>query len=152
MVRLEDEAPATVTSVINCNADLRPAAVPNSYINFNNVQQYIAIAYAIYSGDTATLNRLVTQLTKPTIEGYRFADDVLFRAYNLVPKVSLQNQTFGTRLGDIFLWVHPDWQIDTEAVYSVQVINQELLEIFENQYQVGSETCAYPGEGYQFPE
>lgn len=151
MPMLSDVDAAVISSVVNCNADLRPAAVFNDFINFDNAQKYLNIAYAIYSGDTQTTTRLLREVTSTTIDGYRFADDVLFRTYTKIPTVDLSGFSINTALGDIYLWVHPDWKLDSETFYTVQIINNQTLTQFEQQYQTGSGTCQYPQGGASFP-
>jgi hypothetical protein len=145
-----DKNAAFVTAITNCNADLAPGAVPNRYIDTTNVDTYVRIAYGIATGDLPNAATLIDNLTKPTTAGYRFPDEVLFRGINNIPSVNLDGYEIITRLGDVDLWVHPDWTIDTNFYYTFEVINYKVLAQTFDQFPDNT-TCAYPG-GVGFPQ
>jgi hypothetical protein len=148
-IKRNDLNPASLSAIFNCNADLAPGAVENRNINYANVDKYVRIAYALSTGDLANAGTLIDSLTLPAIAGYRFPNTVLFRAVNQIPTVDLEGYDFSSRLGDIGLWVHPDWTIEPEAIYSAQVINFNTLADTQDQFPDGT-TCVYPG-GLDFP-
>lgn len=144
-----DINPASLSAIYNCNADLAPGAVPNRNLDTTNVDAYVRIAYALATADLANAATLIDSLLLPTIAGYTYPEDVLFRAINQIPYVNLDGQIFSTRLGNIGLWVHPDWTVNPDAFYGIQVINWGILDQTQDQFPDGA-TCAYPA-GFDFP-
>jgi hypothetical protein len=144
-----DKNAAYLSAITNCNAYLAPAPVPNLNINYANFDKYVRIAYGIGTGDLGTAGTLLDTLTASTIAGYTFPDSVLFRGINNVPSVNLDGYEISTRLGDIELWVHPDWLIDTFFQYTYEVIHYNLLDQTLDQFPDGTE-CNFNG-GLDFP-
>ena len=104
---------AYLSAISNCNAYLAPAPVPNLEIDTGNVDAYVRIVYALATADLANAATLIDSLTQPTIAGYTFPQEVLFKAVNNIPGIDLDGLEIATRLGDVELWVHPDWTIDS---------------------------------------
>jgi hypothetical protein len=144
-----DKNAAYLSAITNCNAYLAPAPVPNLNINYANFDKYVRIAYGIGTGDLGTAGTLIDTLTAPTIAGYTFPDSVLFRGVNNIPTINLEGFEISTRLGDIELWVHPDWMIDPAFVYTFEVINYKVLAQTLDQFPDGTE-CNFNG-GLDFP-
>lgn len=144
-----DKNAAYLSAITNCNAYLAPAPVPNLNINFGNFDRYVRIAYGIGTGDLGTAGTLIDALTSPTIAGYTFPDQVLFRGVNNIPSVDLDDYEISTRLGDVELWVHPDWQIDPGFYYTFEVINYKALAQTLEQFPDGT-VCNFNG-GLDFP-
>ena len=144
-----DKNAAYLSAISNCNAYLAPAPVPNLKINFANVDKYVRIAYALGTADLANAATLIDSLTLPTIAGYTFPEEVLFRAVNNIPSVNLDGYEISTRLGDVELWLHPDWVINSTFAYTFEVINYNLLATSENQFPDGT-VCNFSGSN-DFP-
>lgn len=144
MLRKNDLRPAFLGVVYNCNADLAPGAVENRSINQGNVDKYVRLAYALATADLPNAATLLDSLTQPVINGFKFADEALFSTLNQIAAIDLENFIFTSRLGDIGMWVHPDWVIQPEAYYTVQVINFSPLAMSPNQIPE-SIACRYPG-------
>jgi hypothetical protein len=147
----EDTNAAAITAIKNCNADLAPGAVENRYITPANAQQYAQLAYGLATGNLVNFTQLLERLNSPTIDGYKFPDSVLFTAQTQIPTITLEGKTITTELGDIGLWVHPDWMVLPEALFSFQVINYEVLTTLDNQYVLAEDACTYPGDSLSFP-
>jgi hypothetical protein len=145
-----DKNASYLSAISNCNAYLAPAPVPNLDINFGNVDTYIRIAYGIGTGDLGTASTLIDTLTQPTIAGYTFPEEVLFRAINNIPSINLDGYEISTRLGDIELWIHPDWIINSFFEYTFEVINYNRLDPTADQFPDGTE-CNFNG-GLDFPQ
>ena len=149
-LKLTDKNAASLSAISNCNADLAPGAVANRNIDSSNVDTYVRIVYAIATGDLPNAATLIDSLKQPVIAGYKFPDSVLFRAKNQISSVDLTGYQFSTRLGDIALWVHPDWIVQPDADYGAQVIDFSLLDTTTEQFPDGT-VCTYPGPGAVFP-
>lgn len=143
-LRSDDLRPATIGVVANCNFDLAPGPVENRYIDATNVDRYVRIAYALSTGDFANASTLIDSLTLPVIAGYKVPDETLFSILNQLPGVDLTDFTFTSRLGNIGLWVHPDWEVIPTAVYTAEIINFSPLAMSPNQIPE-SIACRYPG-------
>jgi hypothetical protein len=139
-----DKNAAYLSAISNCNAYLAPAPVPNLKINFANVDKYVRIAYALGTADLANAATLIDSLTLPTIAGYTFPEEVLFRAVNNIPSVNLDGFGITTRLGDVELWLHPDWEIRDFFTYTFEVINYETLAPTLDQFPDGT-VCNFSG-------
>lgn len=146
----EDSNAAAITAISNCNADLAPGAVKNRYITPANAAQYAQLAYGLATGNLVNFTSLLTKLASPTIDGYKFPDSVLFKAQTEIPTITLSGKTITTELGDIGLWVHPDWMVRSEANYTFQVINYKVANKLSNQYPF-VDTCTYPAADLSFP-
>jgi hypothetical protein len=144
-----DKNAAYLSAITNCNAYLAPSPVPNLKINLANVDKYVRIAYALSTSDLANAATLIDSLTQPTIAGYTFPDEVLFRAVNNIPSINLDGYEISTRLGDIELWIHPDWIIDQIFEYTYEVIHYNRLEPTLDQFPDGT-VCNFNG-GLDFP-
>jgi hypothetical protein len=144
-----DKNAAYLSAITNCNAYLAPSPVPNIKINFGNVDRYVRIIYGIGTGDLGNAATLIDTLTQPTIAGYTFPEEVLFRAVNNIPSINLDGYEISTRLGDIELWVHPDWLIADFFTYSYEVINYNILDPTTEQFPDGT-VCNFSG-GLDFP-
>jgi len=138
-----------LSAITNCNAYLAPSPVPNLKINLANFDKYVRIAYGIGTGDLGTAATLIDSLTQPTIAGYTFPDEVLFRAVNNIPGINLDDLEISTRLGDVELWVHPDWDIDPFFYHTFEVINYKVLAQTLDQFPDGT-VCNFNG-GLDFP-
>jgi hypothetical protein len=133
-----DKNAAYLSAISNCNAYLAPSPVPNLKINFANVDKYVRIVYALSTADLANAATLIDSLTQPTIAGYTFPEEVLFKSVNNIPSVNLDGYEIATRLGDIELWVHPDWVINDNFEYTFEVIDYSVLATSENQFPDGT--------------
>lgn len=145
-----DASAATLSAVTNCNADLAPGPVDNRYITPANATNYAQLAYGLATGNLINFTELLTKLASPVIGGFKFADKVLFKAANQVPNITLEGLTVASRLGDIKLWVHPDWMVTSTAQYFYQVIDYAVLPNTTEQYPF-VDTCTYPGSELTFP-
>lgn len=139
-----DKNAAYLSAIKNCNADLRPGAVPNTFIDTTNVSTYVEIAYGIATGDLANAASLIDSLTSPTTAGYRFGDEILFQGINNIPGISLEDAIFTPRIGTIGVWLHPDYSPYGTAIFAMQVANYSILARTIDQFPDGT-TCAYPG-------
>lgn len=138
-----------LSAITNCNAYLAPSPVPNLKINAGNVDKYVRIAYGIATGDLANAATLIDSLTEPTIAGYTFPEEVLFRGVNNIPGIDLENIEFNSRLGNILLWIHPQWSIIESATYIAEVIDYKVLAQTLDQFPDGTQ-CNFNG-GLDFP-
>jgi hypothetical protein len=148
-LKKSDKNAAYLSAITNCNGFLAPGPVPNLNINDTNVDKYVRIAYALSTGDLANASNLIESLTLPTIAGYTFPEEVLFRAVNNIPSVNLDGYEIATRLGDVELWVHPDWVIDSDFYFTFEVIHYNLLDDTIEQFPDGT-VCNSNG-GLDFP-
>jgi hypothetical protein len=144
-----DKNAAYLSAISNCNAYLAPAPVPNLKINFANVDKYVRIAYALGTADLANAATLIDSLTLPTIAGYTFPEEVLFKAVNNIPSINLDGYEISTRLGDVELWINPDWTIDNFFAYTYEVIHYNRLEPTADQFPDGT-VCNFSGSN-DFP-
>lgn len=135
---------AYLSAISNCNAYLAPAPVPNLEIDTGNVDAYVRIVYALATADLANAATLIDSLTQPTIAGYTFPQEVLFKAVNNIPGIDLDGLEIATRLGDVELWVHPDWTIDPAFFHTFEVINYSVLEQTLDQFPDGT-VCSFNG-------
>jgi hypothetical protein len=146
----DDASPAVNAAIENCNADLAPGPVENRNIQPATVNNYAQLAYGLATGNLVNFNELLTKLASPVINGFKFPESVLFRSKTEIPTVTLEGLRVGTQLGDVGMWVHPDWMVNPEANYSFQVINYAVLPATQTQYPF-VDTCTYPGGNLDFP-
>jgi hypothetical protein len=147
---LSDVGAAAITNVDNCNADLAPGPVQNRNITSANFNNYAQLAYGLATGNLVNFNELLTKLTSPVINGWRFPNKNLFSARTAIPTVNVDGLTVPTQLGDIDIWTHPDLIADTSGSFAYQIINYALLPNSPIQYPV-DDTCVYPGQNLSFP-
>jgi hypothetical protein len=145
-----DSSPASLSAVENCNADLAPGAVENRNIQAATANNYAQLAYGLATGNLVNFNELLTKLASPVINGFKFPDKILFKSSNQIPNITLEGLTTATRLGDIKLWVHPDWMLVPNAQYFYQVIDFAVLPNSTDQYPF-VDACTYPGGDLSFP-
>jgi hypothetical protein len=144
-----DKNAAFLSAITNCNAYLAPSPVPNLKINYANVDKYVRIAYGISTGDLPNAATLIDSLTASTIAGYTFPEEVLFRGINNIPTINLDGYEISTRLGDIELWIHPDWVINPNFEYTYEVIHYNRLSLTLDQFPDQTQ-CNFNG-GVDFP-
>jgi hypothetical protein len=138
-----DKNAAFLTAITNCNADLAPGPVPNNFINSDNVIAYVRAAFGYTIEDFPNIQDFLNAIALPVTSGYRFPNSVLFRGINNIPSVNLDGYEISTRLGDVELWVHPDWTIDPAFTYTFEVINYKVLDQTLDQFPDDT-TCTYP--------
>lgn len=138
-----DKNAAYLSAIVNCNADLAPGFVPNNFINSDNVIAYVRGAFGYSIEDSPNIQNLLNALALPVVSGYRFPETTLFRAINNIPGVNLDGYEIATRLGDVELWIHPDWLINEQFEYTYEVIHYNRLEPTLDQFPV-NESCTYP--------
>lgn len=148
-IKTSDLNPASLSAVYNCNADLAPGPVENRYVNPSNAGQYLEIAYFIAQGQLVQAGKMIDNLLLPVTAGYRFPDNELFKVKNQIPTVELGGYELTTRLGDIEIWIHPDWEVQAAAGYGMEIINYSLLDTTTEQFPDGA-VCSYPA-GINFP-
>jgi len=120
----EDFYGGVLSQVASCNADLQPAAVPNSFINEENVLDYIKLLAKLAGGDFSGTIDDVIDLFAPTTAGYRFSESKsLFTATTQAKIVDLVDSGDGiirTAIGDLGLWVNPGFELD-ECIYTIEI-------------------------------
>jgi hypothetical protein len=120
----EDFYGGVLSQVASCNADLQPAAVPNSFINQENVLDYIRLLAKLAAGDFDGTIEDVIDLFAPTTAGYRFSESKsLFTATTQQKIVDLVDSGDGiirTAIGDLGLWVNPGFELD-ECIYTIEI-------------------------------
>jgi hypothetical protein len=132
---------AFLSVVKNCNADLEPGAVPNGFIDRDNVLDYARIVAKIYGKDPIGAIEDALDLLSPTIAGYRFPDKELFTALSQLPVIDLNSYLLQTAIGDLGLWVHPYFEV-VDCQHTIEVRHYGKVPKLTN--QLSPPACAYP--------
>lgn len=157
--QLDDQFAATLTTIKSCNADLRPAAVPNEYIDEANALDYVKLYVKLAGGNFAGALEDIQEFTQPTIPGFRFSETgnlflgkTQLRSVNLVAKnaAGVPMGKIPTAIGDLGLYVPGGYTVQ-DCVYSVEVREYGL--IGKNPLQIDPIiTCGYSDPvDYPFP-
>jgi hypothetical protein len=141
-----------VLSIIDaCNADLEPAAVPNGFINEQNVLAYANILQSLYSGQVVTAIGQLADLADPTTAGFRFPDKKgLFTALTQQLVIDLNTLPLQPVIGSLGVCLHPGWSL-LGASHTIECINYTKIAPLINQLE--APVCAYlPEFQYEFDQ
>lgn len=133
-----------------CNADLRPAAVPNTFIDTTNVLDYVRISAKIAGADFSGVIDDILELTSPTIAGFRFGDGKnVFTTMQQSIVVDLEAYSVPTAIGDLGIYLNPGYNI-VGCEHTIEARELGRVEKFTNQLE--PVTCLYlPGIELDFP-
>lgn len=147
-----NENRATQSLIKACNAELRPAAVENTEITVDNALAYAKILLLLRGKKLGEAATAIGELSKPVTAGYRFPDGVVFTSTILTPRVKLNTGNFVTRIGDLYIYLEPDWEIIEEAKYDIRTIDIGSILPLPIEFQFPQTvTCQLPENKPQFP-
>lgn len=143
----------TFGSVIKgCNAELRPAAVENTEITPQNALEYAKILFLLGKKQLGQAASAISELSKPVTAGYRFPDGVIFRADNQTQIIGLSQGQIATSIGDLWVYLEPDWAILENVDYDIRAIDFGLINPTPAAFQFPETIeCLAPEDEATFP-
>jgi hypothetical protein len=153
----DDQFAAVITTIAACNADLRPAAVPNTFVDEANVLDYVKLSTKLAGGNFAGALEDFLEFTQTTIPGYRFAEDSnLFLGKTQIKSVDLLDYNpngtgsgfVPTAIGDLGLYVPDGFEV-IGCVWSIEAREYGLIK--KSSVQIDPLiACSYVS-GYEYP-
>jgi hypothetical protein len=149
---LKTDRPTFGSVIKGCNAELRPAAVSNTEITAQNALEYAKILFLLGKKQLGQAASAISQLSQPVTAGYRFPDEVIFRADNQTQIVGLSQGQIATSIGDLWVYLEPDWAILENVDYDIRAIDFGLMNPTPQAFQFPEIIqCLSPEEEAQFP-